>query len=229
MSSRRSGGRTVQTTKEAEMSKVKVSMAVSLDGYVAGPNQTLEEPLGEGGEQLHEWMFDLEIFNRIHGRQGGEVNESTPIVEEFIENVGAFVMGRNMFGGGPGEWDESWRGWWGDEPPYHAPVFVLTHHAREPLPMEGGTTFYFVTDGIESALEQARAAAGGRDVLIAGGASAVQQYLAAGLIDRLTLSIAPVLLGGGTRFFAEGAAAELEPVGAVEAPGVTHLRYRVRR
>jgi dihydrofolate reductase len=209
--------------------KVKVSMAVSLDGYVAGPNQSLENPLGESGESLHEWMFGLEIFRRTHGREGGEVNASTPIVEDSIEDVGAFVMGRNMFGGGPGEWDESWRGWWGDEPPYHAPVFVLTNHAREPLPMQGGTTFYFVTDGIESALGQARAAAEDRDVLIAGGASAVQQYLAAGLIDQLTLSVAPVLLGGGTRFFAEGAAAELEQVAAVEAPDVTHLRYRVRR
>jgi dihydrofolate reductase len=211
------------------MGKVKVSMAVSLDGYVAGPNQSLEEPLGEGGERLHEWMFGLEIFRRIHGREGGEVNASTPVVEDFIEGVGAFVMGRNMFGGGPGEWDESWRGWWGEEPPYHAPVFVLTHHAREPLPMAGGTTFTFVTEGIESALDQAREAAGDRDVLIAGGASAVQQYLAAGLIDQLTLSVAPVLLGGGTRFFAEGEAAELEQVGVVDAPGVAHLRYLIRR
>jgi dihydrofolate reductase len=211
------------------MSKVKVSIAVSLDGYVAGPNQTLENPLGEDGERLHEWMFGLEIFNRVHGREGGEVNASTPIVEDFIEDVGAFVMGRNMFGGGPGDWDESWRGWWGEDPPYHGPVFVLTHHAREQLPMQGGTTFHFVTDGIDSALEQARAAAGERDVVIAGGASAVQQYLAAGLIDELTLSIAPVLLGGGTRFFAEGEAAELEQIASVEAPGVTHLRYRIRR
>jgi dihydrofolate reductase len=211
------------------MSKVKVSMAVSLDGFVAGPNQTLENPLGEGGESLHEWMFGLEIFNRVHGREGGEGNASTPIVEDFIEDIGAFVMGRNMFGGGPGGWDESWRGWWGEEPPYHAPVFVLTHHSREPVPMQGGTSFHFVTDGIESALEQARAAAEGRDVLIAGGASVVQQYLGAGLIDELTLSIAPVLLGGGTRFFAEGAAAELEQIAAVEAPAVAHLRYRIRR
>src|SRR3954451_526337 len=211
------------------MSKVKVSMAVSIDGYVAGPNQSLEEPLGEGGERLHEWLFDLEMFRRLHGDEGGTVNASTPIVEDAIEGIGAFVMGRNMFGGGPGEWDESWRGWWGDDPPYHAPVFVLTHHAREPLPMEGGTTFRFVRDGIESALEQARAAAGDRDVLIAGGASVVQQYLAAGLIDQLTLSVAPFLLGAGARFFAEGGVGELEQIGAVEAPCVTHLRYRVRR
>jgi dihydrofolate reductase len=211
------------------VSKVKVSMAVSLDGFAAGANQSLENPLGEGGERLHEWMLGLEIFRRTHGREGGEVNASTPIVEDLIEDIGAFVMGRNMFGGGPGGWDESWRGWWGEDPPYHAPVFVLTHHAREPLPMQGGTTFYFVTDGIQSSLEQARAAAEERDVSIAGGASVVQQYLVAGLIDELTLSVAPVLLGGGTRFFAEGAAAELEQIVAVEAPGVAHLRYRVRR
>jgi dihydrofolate reductase len=134
-----------------------------------------------------------------------------------------------MFGGGPGEWDESWQGWWGEDPPYHAPVFVLTSHPREPLPMEGGTTFFFVTGGIESALDQAREAAKGEDVLIAGGANAVQQYLAAGLIDELTLSVAPVLLGAGTPLFAEGASAELEQIAAIEAPGVTHLRYRVRR
>jgi dihydrofolate reductase len=210
------------------MSKVKVSMAVSLDGFAAGPNQSVEEPLGEGGERLHEWMIGLEIFRRTHGGEGGEVTASTPIVEDFLD-VGAFVMGRNMFGGGHGGWDESWRGWWGEDPPYHAPVFVLTHREREPLPMQGGTTFHFVTDGIESALDQAREAADGRDVLIAGGAGVVQQYLAAGLIDELTLSVAPVLLGGGTRFFAEGAAAELGQVAVVEAPGVAHLRYRIRR
>jgi dihydrofolate reductase len=211
------------------MGKVKVSMAMSLDGFVAGPDPTLEEPLGRGGMQLHEWLFGLEIFRRTHGEEGGEVNASTPVVEDSLDEVGAFVMGRNMFGGGPGEWDESWQGWWGEEPPYHAPVFVLTSHPREPLPMEGGTTFFFVTDGIESALDQARESAKGEDVLISGGANAVQQYLAAGLIDELTLSVAPVLLGGGTPLFAEGASAELDQIAAIEAPGVTHLRYRVRR
>jgi dihydrofolate reductase len=211
------------------MGKVKVSMAMSLDGFVAGPDPTLEEPLGRGGMQLHQWLLGLEIFRRTHGEEGGEVNASTPVVEDSLDEVGAFVMGRNMFGGGPGEWDESWQGWWGEDPPYHAPVFVLTSHPREPLPMEGGTTFFFVTDGIESALDQAREAAKGKDVLIAGGANAVQQYLAAGLIDELTLSIAPVLLGGGTPLFAKGESAELEQIAAIEAPGVTHLRYRVRR
>jgi dihydrofolate reductase len=211
------------------MSKVKVSMAVSLDGFAAGPNQSPENPLGEGGERLHEWLVELEVFKRVHGGEGGKVNASTPVVEDSLATIGAFVMGRGMFGGGSGPWDETWRGWWGDEPPYHAPVFVLTHHAREPLPMAGGTTFHFVTDGIEAALAQAREAAGDRDVLIAGGASAVQQFLGAGLIDELTLSVAPVLLGGGTRFFADGASAELEQIDAIDAPGVAHLRYRVRR
>jgi dihydrofolate reductase len=216
-------------SKEATVAKIKVSMAVSLDGYVAGPNPSLDEPLGGGGEKLHEWLFGLEIFRRTHGEEGGDVNASTRILEESLDQIGAFVMGRGMFGGGTGGWEESWQGWWGEDPPYHAPVFVLTHHTREPLPMEGGTTFYFVTGGIESALDRAREAAGERDVLIAGGASVVQQYLEAGLIDELTLSVAPVLLGGGTRFFADGASADLEPLETVEAPGVSHLRYRIRR
>jgi dihydrofolate reductase len=210
------------------MSKLKANMAVSLDGFAAGPNQSLENPLGEGGERLHEWLFQLEVFRRVHGGEGGEVNESTPVVEEMTD-AGAVLMGRRMFGGGSGPWDESWRGWWGDDPPFNAPVFVLTHHARDSLPMLGGTTFHFVTDGIEAALDRAREAAGGRDVLIGGGASIVQQYLAAGLLDELTISIAPVLLGSGTRFFADGAAPELEQLAAIEAPGVAHLRYRVRK
>jgi dihydrofolate reductase len=206
-----------------------VSMAVSLDGFAAGPSQSPENPLGVGGERLHEWLVALEVFNRTHGGEGGEVNASTQVVEESLAQVGAFVMGRRMFGGGPGPWDESWRGWWGDEPPFHAPVFVLTHHDRAPLPMQGGTTFYFVSDGIEAALAAAREAAGDRDVLIAGGATTVQQYLEAGLVDELTVSVAPILLGGGTRFFADGVTPELEQIAAIEAPGVVHLRYRVRR
>ena len=210
------------------MSKVKVSMAVSLDGFAAGPNQSVEEPLGEGGERLHEWMIGLEIFRRTHGGEGGEVNASTPIVEDFLD-VGAFVMGRNMFGGGPGGWDESWRGWWGEDPPYHAPVFVLTHHPREPLPMRGGTSFTFVTDGIESALARARAAAGQADVAIAGGAATVNHYLAAGLIDELRLHLAPVVLGAGERLFDGVADLTLEPIGAVGNDLVTHLSYRVIR
>jgi dihydrofolate reductase len=214
------------------MSKVRFSLAMSLDGYVAGPEQSLENPLGVGGMRLHEWVFPLAAFRREHGLEGGEVNASTPVVEENVANVGAYVMGRNMFGGGTGPWpEEPWNGWWGDDPPYHTPVFVLTHHARQPLVMEGGTTFEFVTDGVESALAQARAAAGGKDVVIAGGASAVQQALRAGLVDEVNVSLVPLLLGGGERLFDNlgSARPELEQIRAVEAPGVTHLKYRVLR
>jgi dihydrofolate reductase len=210
------------------MGKVKVSMAMSLDGFVAGPNQSLENPLGEGGMRLHEWLFELEAFQAEHGGGGGTTNASTQIVAD-LQDAGAHVMGRHMFGGGSGPWDESWKGWWGDEPPYHGPVFVLTNHPREPLPMQGGTTFYFVTDGIDATLERAREAAGDADVLIAGGASVVQQYFAAGLIDEITLSVSPVLLGAGERFFAGGVTGKLEQIAVIEAPGVTHLRYRVMR
>ena len=211
------------------MSKVRVHIAVSADGFVAGPNQSLEHPLGEGGEGLHEWAFALRAFREPHGMEGGEVNASTAVVEESLANVGAEIMGRGKFGGGPGPWgDDPWRGWWGEEPPFHMPVFVLTHHAREPLAL-AGTTFTFVTDGIAPALGQARAAAAGKDVLVGGGASVVGQYLAAGLVDELELHVVPLVLGGGARLF-EGVGRELrlEQVRAVEAPGVTHLKYRVR-
>jgi dihydrofolate reductase len=205
---------------------------MSLDGYVAGPEQSVENPLGIGGMRLHEWAFALAAWREQHGLEGGEVNPSTAFVEESLANVGAVLMGRNMFGGGRGPWgDDPWRGWWGDDPPFHVPVFVLTHHERDPLPLEGGTTFTFVTDGIESALEQARGAAGVEDVVIGGGADVIRQYLAAGLVDELSISLAPVLLGGGERLL-DGlgdAAIELEQVDAIAAPGVTHLRYRVVR
>jgi dihydrofolate reductase len=201
---------------------------MSLDGFVAGPNPSVELPLGEGGEGLHEWAFATASWQREHGRDQGEHNADSEVVDEVVENVGAYIMGRGMFGG-EGEWDPSWKGWWGDEPPYHAPVFVLTHHPREPLEMEGGTTFTFVTDGIESALEQARAGAGDRDVAIAGGARAVQQYLAAGLLDELYLHIVPVLLGGGTRLLENAGDPKLEPVKVVASPAVTHVKYRVVR
>jgi dihydrofolate reductase len=213
------------------MAQLRFGIAMSLDGYVAGPNQSEQDPLGEGGMQLHEWVFELEAWRKPHGREGGVVNESTPVVDDSMRNVGATVMGRNMFGGGPGPWgDRPWEGWWDEEPPFHMPVFVLTHHEREPLQKEGGTTFHFVTDGIEPALEQAMAAAEGKDVWIAGGAETAQQYLSAGLIDELRLSVVPVLLGGGSRLFADGAGAGigLEQVQAVQAPGVTHLIYRKR-
>ena len=180
--------------------------------------------------QLHDWAFGLEAWRRPHGLEGGEVNESTAVIEASIANAGAYLMGRNMFGGGPGDWGNgSWRGWWGDDPPFHVPVFVLTHHAREPLVMDGGTTFVFSTDGIEAALTSAREAAGEKDVVIAGGASVVQQYLAAGLVDELTVSVAPVLLGSGTQLLDGVGGVELEQIDAVEAPGVAHLRYRVVR
>jgi dihydrofolate reductase len=212
------------------MSELRLSITMSLDGYVAGPDQSEENPLGVRGEELHEWAVPLEVFRTMHGGEGGEVNASTAVVEERWDNIGASIMGRNMFGGGPGPWDEQWRGWWGEDPPYHHPVFVLTHHAREPLEMEGGTTFHFVTDGLEAALAQAREAANGQDIWLAGGASAANQYLAAGLVDELDLSIAPVLLGSGERLFeGVGAGLGLEQVRAVDAPGVTHIKYRVVR
>jgi dihydrofolate reductase len=211
------------------VSKVRSNISVSLDGYAAGPNQSPEEPLGEGGEGLHDWVVALKAWREPHGREGGEVNASTPVVEETQANVGAVLMGRNMFGGGPGPWgDDDWKGWWGDDPPFHVPVFVLTHHAREPVEMEGGTTFNFVTDGIESALDQAKEAAGSGDVAIGGGANVIQQYLAAGLLDELEIHVVPLLLGGGERLLDNvGDGVELEQARIVEAPGVAHLKYRV--
>ena len=211
------------------MSRVTCQITASLDGFAAGPNQSLETPLGEGGERLHEWALATDAWRAQHGREGGEHNADAEVIEEVTRNVGAYIMGRKMFGGGPGPWEDSWRGWWGEDPPFHVPVFVLTHHAREPLAMEGGTTFTFVTDGIESALEQARAAAGERDVMIAGGASAVQQYLAAGLLDELYLHIAPMILGDGERLLDGVGDPKLEIAGVVDGPGATHVKYRVVR
>ena len=212
------------------MSRVTAEISISLDGFAAGPNQTEEQPLGEGGERLHEWVLPTESWRRQHGKEGGEKGPDDDAAAEFGKGVGAYIMGRNMFGPpGGGEWDESWRGWWGEDPPYHVPVFVLTHHAREPLPMEGGTTFHFVTDGIESALEQARAAAGDQDVKIIGGANVIQQYLAAGLLDELRLHIAPVVLGGGERLLENVGDPTLEPIDVVASPAATHVKYRVVR
>ena len=215
------------------MPDLRAQLSISLDGYAAGPDQTLDDPLGEGGMQLHEWALKLAAWRRPHGRDGGEVNASTPVMERATENVGATIMGRKMFGGGPGPWtdDPRWDGWWGEDPPFHHPTFVLTHHAREPLPLQGGTTFHFVTDGIESALEQARAAAGGQDVMVSGGAATVQQYLAAGLLDELQVHVVPVLLGGGERLL-DGlgdARPRLEQVDVVAGPDAAHLTYRVQR
>lgn len=211
------------------MGKVMFEISMSLDGFVAGPNQSEEDPLGVGGEDLHEWVIKVEAWRKQHGLEGGEVNASSAVLEEIQTNVGATVMGRNMFGGGPGPWDKDdpWNGWWGDNPPFHTPVFVLTHHPRDPLEMKGGTTYYFVTDGIESALEQARQAVGANDVLIRGGANVVQQYLAAGLVDEFELHVVPILLGDGERLLENVGDLKLEQIRAVDAPGVTHIKYRV--
>jgi len=213
------------------MSKVRVHISVSQDGYVAGPNQSHEEPLGEGGEQLHDWVVELRKWRERHGMEGGVDNASAAVVGEATANVGAEIMGRGMFGppdGGP--WGaDPWRGWWGEDPPFHMPVFVVTHHEREPLTLSD-TTFTFVTGGVESALEQATAAAGGKDVTVGGGASIINQYLAAGLVDQIELHVVPLLLGSGERLFAGvGPDLKLEQLRAVEAPGVAHLKYRVVR
>ena len=211
------------------MSKLRFQISMSLDGFVAGPNQSEENPLGEGGEQLHEWVVGLAAWRAPHGLEGGDVNASSEVVERSLENIGATVMGRNMFGG-EGPWGEDpWDGWWGDDPPFHTPVFIVTHHPREQVVKEGGTTYIFVTDGIESALEQAQEAAGGKDVALAGGASVAQQYLKAGLIDEMQLHVVPLLLGAGARLFdnLEDANVELECTSVIDAPGVTHLTYRV--
>ncbi len=210
------------------MSSVRAHITMSLDGYAAGPNQSLEEPLGTGGEALHEWAIATRSWREQHGQEGGESGVDDRQAVGWSENLGAVVMGRNMFGPVRGPWpDDQWRGWWGDDPPYHTPVFVLTHHERPPLEREGGTTFHFVTDGIESALERAVAAADGKDVTIVGGASTVQQYLRAGLVDELSVHVAPVLLGGGERLFDNlgGGPVGLELVELEASPAAAHFRY----
>jgi dihydrofolate reductase len=211
------------------MSKVRVHISTSLDGYVAGPNQSQENPLGEGGEELHDWLVGLKVWREHSGMEGGEENVSSVVFDEVITNVGAEIMGRGKFGPARrGPWgDDPWQGWWGEDPPFHKPVFVLTHHEREPLTLSD-TTFTFVTDGIESALQRAKEAAGDKDVFIGGGADAINQYLAAGLVDELELHVVPILLGSGARLFdGVGQDLKLEPARTVEAPGVTHLKYRV--
>jgi dihydrofolate reductase len=215
------------------MGKLVCDITMSLDGFVAGPNATLEEPLGKDGESLHEWVVGLATWRERHGLEGGEENVDGEVVEEAQQATGAFMMGRKMFSGGAGPWehDPNADGWWGDDPPFRVPVFVLTHHAREPVTKQGGTSYTFVTDGIEGALEQAQAAAGDKDVYLAGGASIVQQYLRARLLDELQIHVPPVLLGGGTRLLDDLGPdpAKLEKTRVIESPNVTHLRYRVMK
>jgi dihydrofolate reductase len=212
------------------MSKFTFDISMSLDGFIAGPDPTLEDPLGKGGEQLHEWALATASWRESHGRSGGEVNVDSDVLAETLRDTGASVLGRRMFSGGSGPWesDPNADAWWGDEPPFGHPIFVLTHHTREPVAKKGGTTFNFVTEGIEAALEQARAAAGGKNVALGGGADVAQQYLAAGLLDEVQIHLVPVLLGGGVRLF-EGVGPDvgLEQTRVIESPAVTHLRYRV--
>jgi dihydrofolate reductase len=209
------------------MTLLLLDITMSLDGFVAGPNQTLEQPLGEGGDQLHQWLFGLASFRAQHRLSGGEENADSKAYD-WQSGAGAVVMGRRMFSGGAGPWedDPNAAGWWGDEPPFHVPVFVLTKHPRETVELQGGTSFTFVTDGIESALEQARGAAGARPVQLAGGANVVQQYLHAGLVDELRVHLAPVFLGGGVRLFGDRGPG-LELLEVIDSPSATHLRYRV--
>jgi dihydrofolate reductase len=206
---------------------VTSNISISLDGFVAGPNQSLEDPIGVGGMRLHQWVFKTAAWQSQQGAEGGEQGPDSDVVATSAAGVGAYVMGRNMFAPGRGEWDLNWSGWWGEDPPYHVPVFVLTHHPREPLVMQGGTTFNFVTEGIERALELAKAASAGANVQIAGGASTIRQYLGAGLLDQLTLHIVPVVLGRGERLLEDVGDPVLQPVEVIRSPAVTHIKYRI--
>jgi dihydrofolate reductase len=213
------------------MARLTFEISMSLDGFIAGPNPTLEQPLGEGGEQLHEWVVALASWRERHSMEGGETGPDSDLMRESIAAQGAVVMGRRMFSGGEGPWedDPNADGWWGDDPPFRVPVFILTHHPRQTVTKEGGTTFTFVTDGIEAALGQAREAAGDKDVAIGGGASVAQQYLTAGLLDEFQIHVVPLFLGDGVRLFDNLGAAPpaLELARVVDSPAVTHLRYRV--
>jgi dihydrofolate reductase len=218
----------VHVKQANDMSRLRFRISISLDGYVAGPDQSPAQPLGVGGEGLHQWVFPLAAWRGTHGLPGGEEGASNAVVAEQVANVGATIMGRNMFGGHPGPWrtDAPWNGWWGDEPPFHHPVFVVTHHPRPPLRCAGGTTFTFVDEGIEPVLARARVAAGGKDVVLAGGASIARQYLRAGLVDEMELSVVPLLLGAGERLFDDvgGDLHGLALVRTVATPTVTHLK-----
>ena len=208
---------------------VTYTASISLDGYTAGADQGPDNPLGVGGSKLHGWLQELAVWRKAAGLEGGIESPSTLVLKDAGANLGAYVMGRNMFGGGPGPWtDEPWNGWWGENPPFHLPVFVVTHHARPPLECDGGTTFTFVTDGVDAALAQAREAAADRDVMIAGGSTVARQCLAAGLVDELRLDLVALLLGRGVRLFDhEDMPLDLQQTSAIEGHGVTHLTYRV--
>lgn len=215
------------------MSKLRVnSFSISLDGYGAGPNQSLENPLGMGGFALHEWAFATRTFREMFGKDGGSTGADNEFAARGFENLGAWILGRNMFGPIRGPWpDDLWKGWWGENPPYHVPVFVLTHHHRASIKMEGGTVFHFVTEGIEVALKRAREAAGDRDIRVGGGVATIQQYLRAGLIDEMHLAVAPVLLGSGENLFAGIDLAKLgyqcsEMVGTEKATHVTIVKAK---
>ncbi|WP_264556727.1 dihydrofolate reductase family protein [Halocatena marina] len=222
---------TTSTNEQPAMQgKVTVDMSISLDGYIAGPNDGPENPLGDGGGRLHKWVYDLASWREQQGLDGGKTNRDSEIVAESTENVGAVVMGRRMFSNGDGPWgDDPFEGHWGDNPPFGVPVFVITHYEREPLEMDGGTTFTFVTDGIEHALEQAKAAAGDQDVEIVGGANTVQQFVAAGLVDEIQLHVSPVILGDGIRLFESlgSEPIELERTRVIDSSDVTHLRFQI--
>jgi dihydrofolate reductase len=213
------------------MARLTLDISMSLDGFIAGPNRTVEQPLGDGGERLHEWIFGLASFRERHGRSGGERNADDEVVRETLDTAGAVLMGRRMFSGGEGPWEDDpvADGWWGDDPPFRVPVFVLTHHARETVAKQGGTSFIFVTDGLESALAQAREAAGDKDVSVAGGASLVQQCIEAGLLDEMQIHLVPVFLGRGVRLFDQlgDTRRDLEVERAIHSPAVTHVKYRL--
>jgi dihydrofolate reductase len=213
------------------MARLTLDISMSLDGFIAGPNRTVAQPLGDGGERLHEWIVGLASFRERHGRSGGERNADDEVVRETLDTAGAVLMGRRMFSGGEGPWEDDpvADGWWGDDPPFRVPVFVLTHHARETVAKQGGTSFIFVTDGLESALAQAREAAGDKDVSVAGGASLVQQCIEAGLLDEMQIHLVPVFLGGGVRLFDQlgDTRRDLEVERAIHSPAVTHVKYRL--
>lgn len=213
------------------MGKIVADISMSLDGFIAGPKPTLEEPLGHRGEELHEWVVRLAAWRKPHGMSGGETGPDNEVMKEITANIGAVIMGRKMFNGGKGSWekDSNLDGWWGDTPPFHVPVFILTKHKRKKVSKKGGTSFTFVTDGIESALSQAKKAAGNKDISIAGGANAIQQFIKAGLLDELQIHMVPILLGGGTRLLDNLGDAKLEKIRVIDSLLVTHLKFRLKK